>query len=55
MEKLLLVQNVSLTEGSDGGNETLTIAASVTDNNSFQHRFRIINAKRIFTSRRNLS
>ena len=30
--KLVAGSNISLTEGSDGGNETLTIAASVTDN-----------------------
>ena len=30
--KLVAGSNVSLTEGSDGGNETLTIAATVTDN-----------------------
>ena len=30
--KLVAGSNISLTEGSDGGNETLTIAATVTDN-----------------------
>ena len=30
--KLVAGSNISLTEGSDGGNETLTIASSVTDN-----------------------
>ena len=30
--KLVAGSNISLTEGSDGGNETLTIAASVSDN-----------------------